>query len=93
MTTLVMCSVRDAVADTFGRPFFVQSVAVAHRSFADEVNRPVQHGQGDSLLQDHPADFELYQLGTFDDQTGRVHMLDLPELVVRGSSVVKAREA
>lgn len=90
MTVLVMCSVRDVVAGTFGRPFFAPTASVAHRSFADEVNRT---GAGDSVLQEHPGDFELYQLGAFDDQTAKVVMLDLPELIVRGSNVVKAREA
>lgn len=92
MTIYVVCSVRDVVANTYGRPFFTSSKAVAHRSFADEINRPPRPGE-ESLLQDHPADFELYTLGEYDDQTGHVSNLEPPELIVRGSSVVRPREA
>lgn len=84
MAVTVMCSVRDVVAETFGRPFFTVSTPVAVRSFTDELNR----GSEQSLLRDHPADFELYELGSFEDQSAIVVMLPQPRLLVRGSDLV-----
>lgn len=63
---LVMCAVRDAATEMFGRPFFVQSRAVAVRSFRDEVRR----GDAQNDLHNHPEDFTLFELGSFDDSTG-----------------------
>jgi len=63
---LVLCSVKDRAADAYGRPMFVPSVGVAIRSFSDEVNRKDQENQ----LFNHPDDFDLYELGEFDDNTG-----------------------
>lgn len=64
MTTLVVCSVRDRALDAFMQPFFAPAIGLAVRSFSDEVNR------ADSPMAAHPEDYDLYQLGTFDDATG-----------------------
>ena len=62
----VIVTVRDRVADVFGQPFFVARVGQAIRSFSDEVNSP----NSDSAIAKHPEDFDLYELGLFDDETG-----------------------
>jgi hypothetical protein len=62
----MIVAVRDRAADTFGTPFYVVAVGQAIRSFADEVNREA----ADSSLYMHPEDFDLYELGTFDDDDG-----------------------
>jgi len=62
----VIVAVRDRAADTFGRPFFVSAVGQAIRSFSDEVNR----ADKDNPLWNHPEDFDLYELGSFDDDSG-----------------------
>jgi len=62
----VVVAVRDRAADTFGRPFFVAAVGAAIRSFSDEVNR----ADKDNQLFNHPEDFDLYEIGTFDDDSG-----------------------
>lgn len=64
----VIVSVKDTAAQAYGRPVFVPTVAVAVRSFKEEVNR---EGSTDDLAR-HPGDFELYEIGTFDDSTGIV---------------------
>ena len=65
---MVICSIRDSAADAYGRPFFLPSVGVAIRSFTDEVNRPSE----DNQIYQHPEDFDLFELGEFDDTTGRL---------------------
>jgi len=59
-------SVRDRAIDAFGQPFYAASVGGAIRGFSDEINRAHENNQ----LHKHPDDFDLYQLGEFDDATG-----------------------
>lgn len=78
----VVCAVRDSAVNAFIRPFFVPAVGAAMRGFADEVNR------ADSEMCKHPDDYELYELGSFDDETGRfLNWEDGPRLISRGKDV------
>ena len=65
---LCVCAVRDAAADAFMAPFCVPSVGVAKRSFQDAVNRV----DTTNAMYAHPEHFELFQIGTFDEQSGRL---------------------
>jgi len=78
----VMVAVRDRAADTFGRPFFVAAVAQAIRSFSDEVNR----ADKDNQLFNHPEDFDLYEVGSFDDDTGDLVAIK-PRMVAVGKDL------
>jgi len=64
MTILTIVSVKDRAVDAYNRPFYVPTIGAAIRSFTDEVNR------NESEMQAHPEDYDLYDMGTFDDQTG-----------------------
>jgi len=79
----VIVSVRDTAAEAFGRPMYLQSLGVAIRSFTDEVNREDK----DNQLFNHPDDFDLYELGVFDDSTGKYELRDNPSVIVRGKDV------
>lgn len=83
MATLIILSVKDLGAQSFGRPIFAPAVGVVLRSFADEVNRRAD----DNDMFKHPADFELYKIGTFDDLTGIITPLAMPELVQRAKDL------
>lgn len=89
MSQLVVCTVLDMVAKQYGRPFFTVSTGSAIRGFSDEVNTP--HEQ--SVLYKHPNDFQLYCIGTWDDETGRFTLDDVPSLLVSGSQVRVREEA
>ena len=65
---LTIVAVKDRAADAFMRPFFVPTPNMAIRSFMDEVNRD----SSDNQLFVHPDDFDLYEIGIFDDSTGRI---------------------
>jgi hypothetical protein len=80
---LILCSVKDRAADAFGRPMFVPSAGVAIRSFSDEVNRQDTENQ----LYNHPDDFDLFELGEFDDSTGLFKLHELPKLLTLGKTV------
>lgn len=62
-------AIRDRVADAFSVPSFVQNLGAAIRQFGDEVKRPSTDGRPNHLY-DHADDFDLYQLGEYNDDTG-----------------------
>lgn len=72
---LTIISIRDIVANLYSQPAFVQSKGSALRSFSTEVNRADANNQ----LYNHPNDFELYALGTFDDETAVFELYAKPE--------------
>jgi hypothetical protein len=78
-----ICTVKDRAADAFGRPMFVPSTGVAIRSFSDEINR----NNAENQLYNHPDDFDLYELGQFDDNTGLFSLHDQPKLLSLGKQV------
>ena len=69
----------DGKVEAFGMPQFVQSVGAGVRAFGDAVN-----GSGDSDIRRHPEDFQLFHLGSFDDETGRFTQFDVPKLLSAG---------
>lgn len=63
---MIVIAVRDRALDAFMRPFFMQSIGQAVRAFADEINR----NDKDNPLAQHPDDYDLYLLATWDEDTG-----------------------
>lgn len=61
---LLMFSIFDVVAKIYSQPFFMPTTGQALRAFGDEVNNP------QSTINKHPADFRLFKLGDFDDNSG-----------------------
>jgi hypothetical protein len=80
---LIICTVKDRAADAYGRPMFVPSAGVAIRSFSDEINR----NNAENQLYNHPDDFDLYELGEFDDNTGLFSLHEQPKLLSLGKQV------
>lgn len=89
MANLVVCTVLDLVSQQYGRPFFTVSTGSAIRGFSDEVNEP--HEQ--SVLYRHPDDFQLFCLGSFDDETGKFALDDVPQMLVSGSQIKDQKRA
>ncbi|WNK13072.1 MAG: nonstructural protein [Microvirus sp.] len=79
-------TVRDAKGQLYGRPFYCHNIGHAIRGFSDQVNDPAD-GQND--LFKHTEDFELFELGTFDDNTALIETFPQPKPVCTGSSVKK----
>ena len=80
-------AIRDTAADAFMQPFFANTNAQAVRNFADVVNRKRE----DNAIANHPADFDLYLLGHFDDNKGVIEKTG-PDRIVTGLSLVKTTE-
>jgi len=83
---LTLCTVKDRAADAYGRPMFVPSTGVAIRSFSDEINRQAE----DNQMYNHSDDFDLYELGEFDDNTGLFSLHEQPKLLTLGKQVKTA---
>lgn len=80
----VVC-VRDRAADCFGQPQFVLSVGAAIRGFGDEINRAADNNG----FYKHPEDFDLYELGTFDDQDATFECSESPRQIAIGKDLVR----
>lgn len=88
MAVLQIVAVRDVAVATFSRPFFVQSLGLACRSFEDEVRR----GAEDNPMFKHPQDFALFHLGSFDEDSGRFNNLDNPLRLMEAKDAVINKE-
>ncbi|AXH77914.1 MAG: nonstructural protein [Microviridae sp.] len=62
-------SIRDRVADVFAQPAFVVSAGAAVRSFGDALGKDEQLGA-------HPEDYDLWEIGAYDDSTAE--LVNLP---------------
>lgn len=83
---LKIYAVLDKAAGFFSSVHTAQNDAVAIRSFSDAARMP------DTVFNQHPEDFTLVQVGTFDDQTGQVepcqHMMIAKAIDFVGGPVV-----
>lgn len=77
-------AVRDSVAGYFNPPFVTRSLGEAERGFTDAVRDPKHPFNA------HPEDYELFQLGTYDDGTGMFEV-GVPVSVAHGKAVARAR--
>jgi len=76
-----VCAVKDRAVDAYNRPIYVPTIGVAIRSFTDEVNRK------DSELANHPEDYDLYEIGTWDDQTCIYTSIEAPRVIARAQDI------
>lgn len=82
-------AVKDRATDSFWTPMFYLAKGQATRQFQDEINNA---DKGNPLYA-HPDDYDLYQLGSWDEQTGQLTSLERPELAARGKDVQIKQES
>lgn len=82
---LIGFAVRDLKMAAFMPPFFCVAVGQAMRSFGDQVGTP------GSPLAKHPEDYQLYEVGSFDDAEGVLEG-GLPRLVCSATDFVSYTE-
>lgn len=85
---LRLFSIRDVVVGSYGRPFVMQSRGHAIRTFTDECNRP----DDNNPMYNHSPDFELYEVGMYDDETGRFDLQENPEFIINGVDIKGERK-
>lgn len=74
-----MFSVFDKKAECFSPPFFLKATGLALRGFSDMINSGEQ-----TQYSLHPEDFDLYELGLWDDETGKVEQYTAPRMLGNG---------
>lgn len=79
---LKIYSIRDAKAEIYNAPFFQKTHGEAERNFTQLVN------DEKSTVAKFPEDFDLYFLGTYDDNTGKVQPLDTPQHMLKAINIV-----
>jgi hypothetical protein len=83
---LKVYAVRDIATDQYGTPMFLVTRAQAIRSFADEVNREDK----ENLLNRHPKDYELAELGEYDTTTGLITAKPPEQIITASECKTKA---
>lgn len=76
-------AIQDAKAEAFMNPFFKPTRAMAQRDFELACQDP------NSLMSKTPQDFQLFELGQFDDDTGELKPT-MVTLVATGNEVSNA---
>ncbi len=70
---LKMFAIYDSKAEAFIQPFFFPKAGLAIRSFASAANN------ADSDFNKHAGDYTLFEIGSVDQDTGKVTSLDAPK--------------
>lgn len=78
-----ICVVRDRAADVYGVPFFTVSNGMAVRSFTDMINKD----DPSSAMNNHPEDFDLFEVGSYDDASAEFTLLPKVRQLVLGRDV------
>lgn len=79
MTLLRVVSLRDSAVAAYMPPQFVVSTGGYLRAIGDEIAK----GGDSNALAAHPEDYIAYELGHFDDDTGRFILHDDPVQLAR----------
>lgn len=81
---MVICAVRDRAVAAFFQPIFVPAVGAAIRGFQDQINRADET----NMLYKHPDDYDLFELGVYDDSTAQFQLLESPKQIAVGKQCV-----
>lgn len=79
-----ICTTLDLKADAYMQPFFISTIAVAKRAFADCVNNK-EHEFGK-----HPEDYHLVQIGVYHSADGTITPEEVPYTLATGMDLVRA---
>ncbi len=63
-------TVYDSKAEAYMQPFYQKTAGLALRDFQAAANSEK------SSISQHPADFTLFEIGSYDERTGKVQPLD-----------------
>jgi len=67
-----ICCIYDCKSESYGRPFFSDATGAAIRSFSDEANSTSK----ESTIANHPGDYTLFEIGTYDHQSGVIEVYE-----------------
>lgn len=70
-------TIRDSKAEIFNQPFYYNTHGEAERAFKQLVM------DEKSSISKFPEDYDLYYLGLYDDNSGKIESLDTPQHVIK----------
>lgn len=82
-------SLYDQVAEYFHPPFVADNYPTLARSLATMAQDP----QNELPFFRHPDDFVIYQLGDFNDITGKIATREIPERLQSIAQIIRTTEA
>lgn len=80
-------TVYDSKVQAYMSPFMAQNAGHATRMFADAV------ADEKSVLNKHPEDYTLFEIGSWDDQTAKFESLATPKSLGLALEFVQPKEA
>ena len=80
----IFCAVYDKATAAYMRPFTMQSIGQATRSFQDECQNE------NSPIAQHPEDYSLFQIGSFTDHD-KLEPME-PKLIARAHEVLALQD-
>jgi len=83
---LQVFTIKDSKTGIFNSPFFNHTPGEAERNFRELANDP------QSMIGKYPEDYDLYALGKYDDQTGKVAWEETPQHLVKATQLVKSKQ-
>jgi len=82
---LKIYSIRDTKGEIYNTPFYQRTHGEAERNFKTVAS------DSKSTISQFPEDYDLYYLGEYDDQTGKIKSLDKPQHITKAINVIDKR--
>lgn len=82
---LKIYSIRDTKGEIYNTPFYQRTHGEAERNFKTVAS------DLKSTISQFPEDYDLYYLGEYDDQTGKIKSLDTPQHITKAINVIDKR--
>ena len=76
-------AIHDSKAHSYLQPFFMHNNDLATRSFTDASMNP------ESQFNQHPLDYTLFHIGTYDDETSIITAVAPPEMIITSAMAIK----
>lgn len=85
MAVIKMVCVRDIALGSFGQPYFQANLEIAKRNYRIAIN-----DRNNQALYPIREDLELWCLGDYDDNSGRIDTKGYPAIIInRGEAVIR----
>lgn len=83
---LILFAIRDTKAENYGPPFGKYARGEAERDFVQMTN------DKNTKVHAFPEDFDLYEVGAMDQETGKITGLDTPVHMMKAINVIRPKE-
>jgi len=78
-----MYSIKDSKSGIYNLPFIKHSHGEAERDFMSMAN------DDKSVVNKYPTDFDLYYLGDYDSDSGKIEALETPQHIIKADQLLK----